>query len=130
MNKYFDCNAVFTTDFLQFYFTANYSLNFVRSIPITINEPVNKITFSSDSEYLYALSSTHVSMLLVCYLDYLLFQVFTVNANLGCSSATSCSECLSFTRLVCGWCQLDFTCTANDTLCTVGKWLRVSGTSL
>ena len=48
---------------LQFYFaTATNSLNFIRSIPVTINEPVNKITFSSDSEYLYALSSTNVSM--------------------------------------------------------------------
>ena len=61
-----DYNVVFTTDFLQFYFTANNSLSFIRSIPITINESVNKITFSSDSEYLYALSSTHVSILYLC----------------------------------------------------------------
>ena len=65
-----DYNAVFTTDYFYSFILHTTSLNLICSIPITINEPVNKITFSSDSEYLYALSSTHVSIPLVFSLDY------------------------------------------------------------
>ena len=35
-----------------------------------------------------------------------------------------CSECVK--SEVCGWCQLDFTCTESNTSCTTGDWLTVS----
>ena len=37
-----------------------------------------------------------------------------------------CSQCVA--TEICGWCQLDFTCTGQNTLCTTGDWLRVSVT--
>ena len=35
-----------------------------------------------------------------------------------------CSACVECE--VCGWCQLDFTCTGSNTSCTTGDWLTVS----
>ena len=46
---------------LQFYFsTTTNSLNLIRSIPITTIASVDKISFSSDGEYLYTLSQNYV----------------------------------------------------------------------
>ena len=39
----------------------------------------------------------------------------------------SCNGCVGATG-ICGWCQLDFTCTGDNTTCTGGptNWLTVS----
>ena len=43
------------------------------------------------------------------------------------TSVHRCSECV-ITDGVCGWCQLDFTCTGDNSTCTGGSdnWLTVS----
>ncbi|XP_019852472.1 PREDICTED: uncharacterized protein LOC109582261 [Amphimedon queenslandica] len=92
----------------QYYFTADNLLVSIRNITTKTNEQVNKIKFSPDGEYLYALSPTHV---------------VKVKASLDCSTATSCSECV--VSFLCGWCQLDFTCTGQNSSCTNGQWLNV-----
>uniref|UniRef100_A0A1X7URK3 Sema domain-containing protein n=1 Tax=Amphimedon queenslandica TaxID=400682 RepID=A0A1X7URK3_AMPQE len=93
----------------QYYFTSNNSLISIRNITTTTSEQVNKIEFSPDSEYLYALSAT---------------QVVKIKATVDCSSITNCSECV-VSLFRCGWCQLDFTCTGQNSSCTTGEWFNI-----
>ena len=52
--------------------------------------------------------------------------VFDLSLSHTLSLHFRCSPCVS-TDGICGWCQLDFTCTGDNSTCTGGddNWIRV-----
>ena len=48
---------------------------------------------------------------------------YNVYLNFNAHSIFSCTTCLQ--SKTCGWCQLDFTCTGQNSSCTTGEWLNV-----
>ena len=58
---------------------------------------------------------------------YRIINTFQPTNIISITSVHRCSECV-MTDGVCGWCQLDFTCTGDNSTCTGGSdnWLTVS----
>uniref|UniRef100_A0A1X7UU68 Sema domain-containing protein n=1 Tax=Amphimedon queenslandica TaxID=400682 RepID=A0A1X7UU68_AMPQE len=93
-------------DFIYFAFTINsndYYINkyhLVNSTTLTFisqvtsTSPVTSLSWSQGSEYVYGISGSNVIALKIE----------------DCSSATSCSECVSLGDPLCGWCMIENKC--------------------